>query len=61
MRYLLALLVFLFGLEDVDRAQLEREMAAIQPPQTSLRAPANPTPLPFVPFEPTIDGSGGMP
>lgn len=52
MRYVLALMVVLLGLEGVDRALLERAMAAMKPPREPaalhalIKAPLLPEPPP---------------
>lgn len=66
MRYLLALMVFLIGLEGVDRALLERGMASLKPPRepAALRALVNPPdvppPPPPPPSLPAIPGDAAM-
>ncbi len=58
MKYMLALMVFLLGLEGVDRALLERGMESMKPPRmtNALRELLHPEPMPapLPPPPPTV-------
>ncbi len=69
MKYVLALLVFVLGLEGVDRALIERGMASLKPPhapnalQALLHPPllTSPPPPPPPPPPASLDGGGAFP